>query len=47
MYLFDDTGILPFGEIVINQFPLWDTALQHTPLAARFNQIKDGIEKIS
>jgi hypothetical protein len=46
MYLFDDPGVLPFGKIVVNQLPFWKTAWQHTPLAACFKQIKDGIENI-
>ena len=47
MYLFDDTVVLPFGKIVINQFPFWKISRQHAPLAAGFKKLKDGIENIS
>ena len=46
MYLFYDTVVLPFSEIVINQFPVWETARHHAPLTACFNQIENGIENI-
>lgn len=47
MYLFDNPSVLPFSEIVINQLPAGEALGQHTPLAACFKQIEDGIENIS
>ena len=47
MDLLNYTGVLPFGEVVVNQFPLGKTLGEHAPLAACFNQIEDGIENVA
>lgn len=39
--------VLPIGEVVINQFPFGEASGKHAPLAACFEQIKDGIENVA